>query len=505
LIIARNPHPPVVVPEPKDLLPADLLADLASGNHRTRVGAVRELTELLRQPDLAAAARTVLSERLAVDRDFQVRALIEEALRAAEPEPRAEPIPGPASGDRSAQRTLRAPAPPRRPGPVGSAVRTAAPDDVATPGTSQATATAPSRPPAAPPPAATAPVHRGSRWRAWALVGALALVSAGVLLPERLRRPTTSNVAVLPERSEDPAPTPPVEPVTAPPLVGPDTPSVSPQPTILTTPVAPLVSPQPEQPQAPAVFQDRLKDGSLGPKMVALPKGDFLMGSPETEPERSSDEKQHRVEIAKPFAIGQTEVTFDDYDSFAKETKRKLPEDNGWGRGTRPVINVSWDDATAYAAWLATQTDKAYRLPTEAEWEYAARAGTTTPFFTGKCISTKEANYDGKNEDDYPGCKSKTGVYPAKTLAVASLKPNDWGLYDMAGNVWEWTCSAYANSYDGKEKACLSNNDAKPGPDRVIRGGSWLNWPSWLRSALRFWLAPSHRCDDLGFRLAQDL
>jgi formylglycine-generating enzyme required for sulfatase activity len=305
-------------------------------------------------------------------------------------------------------------------------------------------------------------------------------VVAAVLLSERLRQSANPDLAVGPAASA---------PVT------PDEPPVS-------APVTPIVSPKVGQPKPFAVFQDQFQDGSAGPKMVALPAGDFQMGSPETEPERNPNEQQHQVRIAKPFAIGQTEVTFDDYDRFAKATKRDLPQAS-WGRKDQPVISVSWDDATAYAAWLAGQTGKAYRLPTEAEWEYAARAGTTRPFFTGDCISTKQANYNGTV--DYNNCGAKTGVYTAKTLPVGSFEANGWGLYDMAGNVWEWTCSAYAAFYDGKEQVCTRNNDAKPGPARVIRGGSWLPWPAGVRSAYRFWLSPSTRVDNLGFRLAQDL
>lgn len=193
--------------------------------------------------------------------------------------------------------------------------------------------------------------------------------------------------------------------------------------------------------------RDTLKDGSLGPAMVVLPAGSFTMGSPAGELARGADEQQHEVQIAQPFAIGKYEVTFDEYDSFARATGRKLPQDS-WGRKDQPVINVSWDDATAYAAWLAEQTGKPYRLPTQAEWEYAARAQTTTPFWTGDCIKTDQANYDGG--DDYNGCGAKTGLYRSQTVPVGSLPANAWGLHEVAGNVWEWTCSEYAGVYAGE-------------------------------------------------------
>ena len=261
-------------------------------------------------------------------------------------------------------------------------------------------------------------------------------------------------------------------------------------------------SDSPVAPDPRSVFRDRLQSGGEGPAMVRLPGGDFLMGSPEAEPERYNDETQHRVAI-KPFAIGRNEVSFAEYDRFAAAKGRAKPVDGGWGRGDRPVINVSWDDATDYAAWLSAQTGRRYRLPTEAEWEYAARAGTQTPFWTGDCIHTDQANYNGTY--DYNGCGAKTGVYRQQTVPVDSLAANPWGLHQVAGNVWEWTCSAYADPYDGKETVCISKNDANTVPTRVFRGGAWNFRPARLRSAYRAWAGPSNRLGNLGFRLAQDL
>ncbi|WP_295447905.1 SUMF1/EgtB/PvdO family nonheme iron enzyme [uncultured Thiodictyon sp.] len=261
--------------------------------------------------------------------------------------------------------------------------------------------------------------------------------------------------------------------------------------------------PEPTLPR-PKVFRDRLKNGTDGPAMVARPGGTFQMGSPEDEPERADDEgPRHEVRV-QPVAIGQTEVSFADYDRFAEATGRKKPNDQGWGRGDRPVINVSWNDATTYAAWLAEQTGQPYRLPTEAEWEYAARAGTDTPFWTGKCVNTDQANYDGKY-DDYNDCGAKTGVYREKTVPVGSLPANPWGLHEVAGNVWEWTCSIYAAPYDGQEQKCESNNDVKSDVRRVVRGGGWNFFPGRLRSAYRNWNTADEAGSFLGLRLARTL
>jgi formylglycine-generating enzyme required for sulfatase activity len=192
-------------------------------------------------------------------------------------------------------------------------------------------------------------------------------------------------------------------------------------------------------------------------------------------------------------------VTFDEYDRFARATDRPFPSDQGWGRGNRPVVNVSWDDVTAYADWLSRRTGHRYRLPTEAEWEYAARAETKTPFWTGDCISNKEANFDARS--DYANCKTPAHAYQGRTLPVGSLPPNPWGLNEVLGNVWEWTCSAYAQEYDGGEQRCKEGGATTA---RVRRGGSWSNPPSDLRSSRRYSNWPSHKTNDAGFRLAGD-
>ena len=156
------------------------------------------------------------------------------------------------------------------------------------------------------------------------------------------------------------------------------------------------------------------------------------MGSPDNEPGRNSEEgPQRRVTIA-PFAIGKTEVTFAQWDACVSAGGcSRRPADNGWGRGARPVMRVSWEDAQEYVGWLSRQSGQSYRLPSEAEWEYAARAGTETPFHTGRRISTDQANFAG----DYTYNGSSKGQYRGQTTPVGSFAANGWGLHDMHGNV----------------------------------------------------------------------
>ncbi|MCX7114051.1 MAG: formylglycine-generating enzyme family protein [Proteobacteria bacterium] len=234
------------------------------------------------------------------------------------------------------------------------------------------------------------------------------------------------------------------------------------------------------------------------PEMITLNPGSFLMGSPPDEPGRSSDEgPQHKVTITRPFAMGRYEVTFDEYDAFARDTGRKLPDDRGWGRGNQPVINVTWQDASDYAAWLSQQTGKTYRLPTEAEWEFAARAGTTTAYWWGPDI--------GKNRANCNGCGSQWDN--KQTAPTGSFPANPWGLQDTAGNVWEWTADCWHDSYANATADGSAWLDAGGGDctRRVVRGGSWYYVPQNLRSAFRDRDATGVADDLLGFRLARAL
>ena len=192
---------------------------------------------------------------------------------------------------------------------------------------------------------------------------------------------------------------------------------------------------------------------------VDIPAGTFIMGSPKSEFKRQDDERQHHVTLSA-FKMSKYEVTFEQYDLFCDATGRKRPSDNGWGRGNRPVVNIGWDDATAFAEWMGC------RLPTEAEWEYACRDGKTTPFSTGDTLTTSHANFNGI----YYINNTAIGEYREKTLPVGSFAPNAWGLYDMHGNVWEW-CSDWYGVYS--KKAQINPKGPISGDRRVIRGGNW--------------------------------
>jgi len=238
------------------------------------------------------------------------------------------------------------------------------------------------------------------------------------------------------------------------------------------------------------VFRDTLQDGSLGPEMVWIPAGTFRMGDIQGG---GGDEEQpvHEVSV-DGFAMGRYEVIFAEYDKFAEATGREKPFDEGWGRGNLPVINVSWHDATAYAEWLSGQTGHGYRLPTEAEWEYAARAGTETKYWWGNEIDSSKANYF-----DFV-MEISTFDSPAP---VGSFDANPFGLYDTAGNLWEWTCSSgniVVRPYNGQELQCVNS-----ALRFILRGGSWGQGASLLRSAARVNGDPSGRGGHIGFRLAR--
>jgi formylglycine-generating enzyme required for sulfatase activity len=235
------------------------------------------------------------------------------------------------------------------------------------------------------------------------------------------------------------------------------------------------------------------------PQMVVIPAGEFTMGSP---PAEQGAEAQHRVTIAVPFAVSKFEITFDEWDACVAGggCGGYRPADEGWGRGNRPVMNTSWGDAKAYVTWLSRKTGQPYRLLSEAEWEYAARAGTTTMFSHGETISPTAANYDGSTDGSGP-----SDVNRQTTLPVGSFSANAFGLYDMNGNVSEWVEDCWHDDYtagaptDGS--AWLEGNCN----GRVVRGGSWEDSQTELRSAARTGGDKEDRFYTDGLRIARGL
>jgi formylglycine-generating enzyme required for sulfatase activity len=343
----------------------------------------------------------------------------------------------------------------------------------------------------------------------WKPLAALAAVAAGaaayVLTPPKGPDPAPQPVVVQPPR-ETPKPAPAPSP--------PPRQEAAAQPRACGGGAVPVALATGEkrciEPGSGAGF----KDCPDCPEMAIVPAGNFAMGSPDgvtpvtgldgrsepgaiapKEEARDGDEgPRHRVKFEKPFALGRFAVTFAEWDACvaAKDCGEYKPDDRGWGRGDRPVINVSWDDAKAYVAWLSKKTGKSYRLLTEAEREYAARAGTASPYWWGSSITHERANYSAA---------------AGKTLPVKSFEPNPWGLYQVHGNVWEWVEDCWRNNYNGAP----SDGSAWTGggcSSRVLRGGSWISNPRDLRAADRDSDGPQYRGIDRGFRVAlgwQDL
>ena len=242
---------------------------------------------------------------------------------------------------------------------------------------------------------------------------------------------------------------------------------------------------------APCAFGElpagAFRDCNVCPELMIVPAGTFARGSSAAE-HRPAEAPQHLVKISAPFAIGKYEITFDEWDACVRENGcRYVPDDRALGRGRRPVIHVSWDDARQYVHWLSRKTGRHYRLPSETEWEYAARAGTATPYAFGEHISPRQANY-----------------YTRGTSPVGAFAPNQFHLHDMHGNVWEWTADCWNDNYVGAPR----NGDARRSGDcslRVVRGGSWDDYPWFLRSAERSRASATVRLNDLGFRVAASL
>ena len=279
-------------------------------------------------------------------------------------------------------------------------------------------------------------------------------------------------------------------------------------------PAAVVASPAPAAKPAVGVYPQSRGPGAVFqdcadcPELVVLPQGSYTMGSPSSEGGRDDDEgPQHRVRIGYGLAVGKYEVTVEEYRRFVRSTGHTAGnscwtyetgkweehsgrgwENPGFSQGSRdPVVCVSWEDAQSYLRWLSRETGQSYRLLSESEWEYAARAGTTTPFHTGSRITTAQANLHGN-----------------QTVPVGGFGANLFGLHDMHGNVWEWVEDCLNGSYAGAPSDGLAWRSGECGV-RVLRGGSWIGNPTDLRSAYRDWFDTGYRSYVIGFRVARTL
>ena len=237
-------------------------------------------------------------------------------------------------------------------------------------------------------------------------------------------------------------------------------------------------------------YQDRLKNNRFGPLMAKLPAGRFIMGSAPSKP-YPAEHPPTPIQL-ESFSISIHEITFDDYRLFAHDTGRQLPDDRGWGRRGRPVMNVSWDEAMAYTQWLSEQTGKSYRLPSEREWEYAASVGTRTQYWWGNKIKEGYANC--------ASCDSDWGS--VGTAPVGKFAKNSFGLHDVLGNVMEWVLECKHPNYQDmpQEGHIWEGGDCSL---RGVRGGSYRTYRNDLRLTHRKFYSPKARSDELGFRVVQ--
>ncbi len=272
-------------------------------------------------------------------------------------------------------------------------------------------------------------------------------------------------------------------------------------------------------PDTEGVLRDRFLDGSgKGPELVLIPTGRFQMGSTEPERKRAMDAGSQRswveretpqrwVGIEQPIAMGRYPVTVGEWRQFVRATGWQMHGEVNWqSPGFRqgdehPVVGVTWHDAQLYVRWLSAQTGQAYRLPSEAEWEYACRAGTKTAFSFGDEINTTLANYDG----NYTYNGSPKGDYRQGTSRAGEFAPNPWGLFDMHGNVWEWVQDVVHDNYQGAPLTGAAWEEGGDQSRRILRGGSWLYNPRYLRSALRNGFSATLSNDIVGFRVARGL
>lgn len=298
---------------------------------------------------------------------------------------------------------------------------------------------------------------------------------AAVQVPKSEPSQSPARVAVTPQPTPVPIPEPTPAPVSTAPVEAPPV-------------AAPVETAKVSKPLAPGMT---FQDCAHCPTMVVIPPGAFSMGNAGGAP---AEKPVHRVTIQAPFALGRTEVTFDEWDACVTDGGCSYkPGDRGWGRDTRPAIDLSWADAQAYLAWLSKTTGKHYRLPSEAEWEYADRAGTTSIFWWGDAAGTGHAVCSD--------CGTPGGHM---TSPVGGLAANKFGLYDTAGNVAEWVQDCWMSNYDGAPTDGSAVDSGQCG-QRVLRGGSFASDSRYLRSAARFKYDNDVRYYSNGFRVARDI
>lgn len=273
--------------------------------------------------------------------------------------------------------------------------------------------------------------------------------------------------------------------------------ALNPTQALLAEALAMTAAPPVSEPKPAAIIRhvgEVFSDFEGAPELVVLPSGEFWMGSPENEKEHIGDESpRHQVRIDYELAIGKFPVTFDEWDAcLAAGGTQYRPADQGWGRGKRPVINISWNDAQDYLRWLSEKTGQRYRLLSEAEWEYAARAGQ------GERRYPWGDDLDSSQLGAHAWHSGNSGGRPQ---VVGQKRPNAFGLEDLHGNIHEWVEDIYLGSYDATPDT--GNPQTDGGISRVLRGGSWQDTPRYLRSASRYRFPPDHRCYIAGFRVAR--
>ncbi len=275
--------------------------------------------------------------------------------------------------------------------------------------------------------------------------------------------------------------------------------------------VAFTAAPALAEPSAGSKFQDC----PACPEMVVIPSGQFLMGSDLEESGHQDEKPRHAVSIARPFALSRFEITFAQWDVCVGDGQCPQASDDGDGRGDRPVYNVNWNDAQKYAAWLSSKTGKSYRLPAEAEWEYAARGGTTTAWFwgaaedsAGSTQACRFANtHDETSKDAHPmyvwSHHKCTDGFP-EVAPVGRFQPNPFGLHDILGNLREWVQDCHHAGYRNAPTDGSAWNETSC-EKRIVRGGAWIDGASTSRSAYRHPEDQGFRNYQVGFRIARDL